>query len=70
MNAQTVHINVLSFPGCENKEISKFTAALANCTQIFRDSFQEFMKVCAYILRIIHIYYNKVFSPSFKGKIN
>jgi len=30
---------------CENKEIAKFTAALANCTQIFRESFQEFMKV-------------------------
>lgn len=29
----------------ENKEIGKFTAALANCTQALRDNLQEFMEI-------------------------
>lgn len=29
----------------ENKEIAKFTAALANCTQALKDGLQEFMEV-------------------------
>ncbi len=46
---------------CENKEIAKFTAALANCTQIFRDSFQEFMKVYIILNFIGYLYlYKKV----------